>query len=76
MAKKDEWLTPGQAAELSGYNEEHIRRLLRDGLIAGRKFGIVWQVSRSSMLLYLSKAQLSEDRRHGPQKSSPRKSKL
>lgn len=60
------WITVSQAAAISGYNEEHIRRLLRDGLISGRKFGIVWQVKNSSLATYLSKAETSEDRRHGP----------
>jgi Helix-turn-helix domain len=67
----DEWITVSQAANLSGYNEEHIRRLLREGLIHGRKFGIVWQVRHSSMTAYLKKAQVSEDRRHGPKDKSP-----
>lgn len=66
MTNNDDWITVSDAAKLSGYNEEHVRRLLRDGSIVGRKFGIVWQVKRSSMLSYLSDAQSSEDRRHGP----------
>jgi hypothetical protein len=71
MTDNDEWITVGQAAELSGYNREHIRRLLRDGFVIGRKFGIVWQVNRVSILAYLSEAHDSEDRRHGPKKQSP-----
>ena len=71
MTNNDEWITVGQAAKLSGYNEEHIRRLLRDGSIAGRKFGIVWQVNHSSIMAYLSEAQESKDRRHGPKEKSP-----
>jgi hypothetical protein len=73
MTADDEWITVAQAGEISGYNEEHIRRLLRDGLIAGRKFGIVWQVKQSSIDAYLAKAQRSEDRRNGPKKQSPEK---
>ena len=68
MTSNDDWITVSQAAELSGYNEEHIRRLLREGLIGGRKFGIVWQVKRSSLKAYLENAQSSEDKRHGPKK--------
>ena len=71
MTNNDEWITVSQAAKLTGYNEEHIRRLLRDGSISGRKFGIVWQVKRSSVTTYLAKAQISEDRRHGPKDKSP-----
>jgi excisionase family DNA binding protein len=68
MANDSDYITVSQASKLSGYNEEHIRRLLRDGLISGRKFGIVWQVSESSLLAYLTEAQKSEDKRHGPKK--------
>lgn len=69
MTNAHKWITVGHAAKLSGYNEEHIRRLLRDGEISGRKFGILWQVNHLSMIAYLSKAESSEDRRHGPKKS-------
>ena len=68
MANDSDLITVSQASKLSGYNEEHIRRLLREGLISGRKFGIVWQVSQSSLFTYLTEAQQSEDRRHGPKK--------
>ena len=70
MTENSAWITVTQAAQLTGYNEEHIRRLLRDGLISGRKFGIVWQVKRSSLNAYLTKAQSSEDKRHGPKKTN------
>lgn len=70
MTNNGDWITVSDAAKISGYNEEHVRRLLRDGSIVGRKFGIVWQVKRSSFMLYLSKAQSSEDRRHGPKDKS------
>ncbi len=70
MTNNSEWITVSDAAELSGYNEEHIRRLLRDGLISGRKFGIVWQVKRSALNTYLQKAQSSDDKRHGPKKTN------
>ena len=73
MTNDSDWITVSQAAELSGYNEEHIRRLLRDGLILGRKFGIVWQVKHASIIAYLKKAQSSEDKRHGPKDKSPDK---
>ena len=71
MTNNEEWITVGLAASLSGYNQEHIRRLLREGFITGRKFGILWQVNHSSIMAYLSEAQTSEDRRHGPKKQSP-----
>lgn len=61
-----DWLTISQAVELSGYHPEHLRELMRDGKIAGQKFGIVWQISRESLLKYLKAARKSGDKRRGP----------
>lgn len=58
-----EWLTVQEASELSGYNPEHITRLIRQGKIEARKFSIVWQVNRDSLLAYQSKAQQLGDKR-------------
>jgi excisionase family DNA binding protein len=48
----DEWITVQEASKISGYNEEYITRLIREGKINAKKFGFVWQVSRSSVLAY------------------------
>ena len=60
------WITTEEAVELSGYHIVHLRRLLRSGAINGRKFGPVWQVSKSSLLAYLQTASDSSDKRRGP----------
>jgi excisionase family DNA binding protein len=57
ISNSNEWLTVNQAAKLSGYAPEHIRRLIREGEIKARKFSIVWQVSRESLFAYIEKAQ-------------------
>jgi len=49
----DDWITTHEASKISGYHPESIRALIRHGRIKGRKFLIVWQVSRSSLLVYL-----------------------
>lgn len=63
----EEWITTAHAAEISGYNEEHIRRLIRAGKLAARRDGPVWQVSHSSLLKYVAAAKISGDTRRGPQ---------
>ena len=40
--ENEKWLTVNEAAELSGYHPEHIRRLIREGKIEAKKFSIVW----------------------------------
>ena len=63
----DDWITTAEAAELSGYHAEHLRELIREGKIVGQKFGIVWQVSRASLLAYVKAGAKSSDKRRGPQ---------
>ncbi len=50
----NEWLTVSAAAKLSGYHPEHLTRLIRQGKIVAKKFSIVWQVNRESLLTYMA----------------------
>lgn len=49
----DTWLTVNEAAKLSGYHPEHVRRLIRQGSVEAKKFSIVWMVSRDSLMSYI-----------------------
>lgn len=60
-----DWITTQEAVRLSGYNPDHLRRLIRAGEIKARKFGIVWQVDRLSLLVYARKAGNAKDKRWG-----------
>ncbi|MBK8421047.1 MAG: helix-turn-helix domain-containing protein [Anaerolineales bacterium] len=53
MVTNGEWLTVKEAVNISGYNPEHITRLIRQGKIKAKKFSIVWQVNRDSLLAYI-----------------------
>lgn len=64
--KGNEWLTVQEAAELSGYNHEYIRRLMREGKIEAEKVSIVWVIRRASLMAYIKRTQQSTDKRHGP----------
>lgn len=64
-----DWITTAEAAGLSGYNAEHLRRLIRAGKIKGRKFGTLWQVDRASLSAYLITAETSDDKRMGPKRA-------
>jgi len=69
MAINGDWLTVQEAAKLSGYNPEHVTRLIREGKVKARKFSIVWMVSRESLLAYMAKAQaMGEKRGRKPEK--------
>ena len=49
----EEWITTKEAAELLNVTDAHVRYLLSQGKLEGRKFGHVWAVMRSSVLNYL-----------------------
>ncbi len=61
----NDWITMAEAAEVSGYHPDHVRRLIRDGHLKAQQFGIVWQISRSSLQAYVRKAEQKGERR-GP----------
>jgi hypothetical protein len=49
----DEWITVREAISQSGYNPVHLRVLIRDSKIKGRKVATVWLVNRKSLDAYL-----------------------
>jgi excisionase family DNA binding protein len=52
MSQVGDWLTVSEAAELSGYHENHIRRIVRAGHVQAQKWGNAWMVSKNSLLEY------------------------
>jgi excisionase family DNA binding protein len=53
----EDWITTAEAADLSGYHVDHVRRLVLSGKIKAQKFGRDWQVSRKSLLDYVHEAE-------------------
>jgi hypothetical protein len=63
----EDWLTTYEAVQISGYELDYIRKLVRAKKIVGRKWGQSWQVSRASLLEFLkSKEQQGEKRGRKP----------
>ena len=50
----------------SGYNEQYLRRLLRDSRLAGMKLGQTWLLDKRAFETYLENANLVKDKRFGP----------
>jgi excisionase family DNA binding protein len=61
----EDWITTAEAAQLSGYHVNHVRRLIVAGKVRARKFGPVWQVSKSDFLAYVQRLEQAGQRR-GP----------
>jgi len=62
-----EYLTVRSASDISGYNRQYLRRLLRNGAIKTRKLGQIWLIDHSDFVNYLSEATQAKDKRFGPQ---------
>lgn len=60
------WMTTQEAAEYSGYDVEHVRRLARQGKIGAVKKGRDWWIDVEQFTAYLNMMLESEDGRAGP----------
>ena len=54
------------AAEISGYSQQYLRRLLRRRKLEGLKIGPVWLIDKASFDGYLTSADEAPDQRYGP----------
>ena len=61
-----DYLTTLEAAELSGYNAEYIRQMIRTGMIKAEKRGRDWWIDRKTFVAYFRSTQKTKDKRHGP----------
>ena len=62
------------ACKLSGYNQQYLRRLLRQEKLEGIKVGQVWLIETLSLENHLSLGNRGQDRRYGPQIGKKRNS--
>ena len=61
-----EYFTVKTTAEISGYNQQYLRRLLRGDVFRSKRLGQIWLIDRVDFLSYLHNARRSEDKRCGP----------
>lgn len=55
-------------AEHIGYNEQYLRRLLRNGRLEGIKIGQVWLIELASLEAHLTNGRTGKDNHFGPQR--------
>ena len=63
----EDYITVKTASKYSGYNEQYLRRLLREGIFKTRKIGQLWLIEQSDFGNYLQEARKTTDKRFGPQ---------
>ena len=59
-------ITVQVAAEVTGYNIQYLRRLLRSGTMKGVKIGQMWLIDMESLEAYIKHVERTSDRRCGP----------
>jgi hypothetical protein len=62
-----EYITVRLAAKISGYNQQYLRRLLRNNMEKSRRLGQTWLLERRGFIDYLAHARYNSDNRFGPQ---------
>jgi len=62
----DNHITVQEAAEITGYNAQYLRRLLRAGKMEAIKISQIWLVNLASLQAYFNFAISSNDLRFGP----------
>jgi len=61
-----EELSVKEAAELTGYSEDHVYYLAQTGRIKARKVVNVWQIDKADLLAYVER--MKQDPRGGPRR--------
>ena len=61
-----EWITVDEAAQASGYNPQHVRRLARDGSIGAKKKGRDWWIDRDVFRAYLATVEALGNKKYSP----------
>jgi len=64
----DRFISVQAAAEISGYNVQYLRRLLRAGKLEGIKIGQVWLICLASFEGHIQLAMKASDKRFGPRR--------
>jgi len=62
----ERYISVQAAADLTGYNLQYLRRLLRSGKLEGIKIGQLWLIEMQSLETYLQHVETTSDLRCGP----------
>ncbi len=69
----EKYITVLGATQLTGYNSQYLRRLLRNGKLTGMRIGQSWLILLESLDIYLVSMKAATDRRCGPKGISTHK---
>jgi hypothetical protein len=63
-----QYITVNDASRLYGYNEQYLRRLLREGTIRGVHLGMMWVIEYRSIEKFFNQVLMFSDNRGGSRK--------
>ncbi|MDD5466921.1 MAG: helix-turn-helix domain-containing protein [Anaerolineales bacterium] len=67
MPDLNEFISTEEAAEKLKYHVEHVRRMMREGSIAGLKIGRTWLVKREALDSYMKRT--AKMAKHDPRRN-------
>lgn len=67
-----EWITIKEAAKLTEYSVQYMRRIVRQGRVQARKWANVWMVHKESLLEYQREMQRLGSEKHDPWRTGAR----
>ena len=62
-----EGITVKEGAALTGWNEEYLRRLIRQGKVQAGRFGTIYLIDTHSLLAYTEEQRSDGNENTGPQ---------
>lgn len=65
-----DWITTSEAAQVSGYNIDYLRRLMRQGKITGEKKGLMWWIDLESLRAYVEEVEALGNRKFDPHRGT------
>ena len=67
-----EWITTAEAAKLTGYSIQYLRRLVRQKKVKARKWANAWMVHRAALLDYQQQMEALGPDKHNPWRTGTR----
>jgi excisionase family DNA binding protein len=74
-APLQDWITTGEAAELTGYTQAYVRQLILKGRLKAHKLGRDWFLKRSDVEEYAEQMETLGDAKYDPWRTGARKRK-
>jgi excisionase family DNA binding protein len=71
-----EWLTTAEAADLTGYSVQYVRRLIKKGRVRAKKWVRDWMIDKASLLEYQRTMAQLGPARHDPWRTGARKTNV